>query len=192
MMETLNQKGVSNWLTSIPLKEQGFELSKQEFWDAIRIRYNWPLDRIPSTCACGSSFDLTHALSCKKGGFISLRHNEIRDITSNLLEEVCIDVRTEPLLNELANEDLPRQANISGEARLDISALNFWTAGQRAFFDVRVFNLFTRWYSKTKVESYFMSNEREKKRQYCDRVLQAENGTFTPLVFAANGAMGRE
>ena len=30
-METLNQKGVSNWLTSIPSKEQGFELTKQEF-----------------------------------------------------------------------------------------------------------------------------------------------------------------
>ena len=144
-METLNQKGVSNWLTTIPTKEQGFELTKQEFWDAIRIRYNWPLDRLPSTCACRSQFNLAHALSCKKGGFVSLRHNEIRDITSKLLEEVCIEVRKEPLLNELNNEDLPRQANISREARLDISALGFWTAGQRAFFDVRVFNPFAQY-----------------------------------------------
>ena len=192
MMETLNQKGVSNWLTTIPTKEQGFELTKQEFWDAVRIRYNWPLDRVPSTCACGSTFDLAHALSCKKGGFVSLRHNEIRDITSKLLEEVCIDVRKEPLLQELNNEDLPRQANVSREARLDISALNFWTAGQRAFFDVRVFNPFARRYSNTKIENCLLSNEREKKRQYCERILQVENGTFSPLVFAANGAMGRE
>ncbi|XP_066914550.1 uncharacterized protein [Clytia hemisphaerica] len=191
-METLNQKGVSNWLTSIPLNEQGFELTKQEFWDAIRIRYNWPLDRLPSTCACGSSFDLAHALSCKKGGFVSLRHNEIRDITSKLLREVCVDVRTEPLLNELNNEDLPRHANVSREARLDISALSFWTAGQRAFFDVRVFNPFARRYTNSKIENCLSSNEREKKRQYGERILQAENGTFSPLVFAANGAMGRE
>lgn len=54
MMETLNQKDVSNWLTAIPTNERGFELTKQEFRDAIRIRYNWPLDRMPSTCACGS------------------------------------------------------------------------------------------------------------------------------------------
>ena len=123
---------------------------------------------------------------------MSLRHNEIRDITTELLEQVCIDVRKEPLLNELNNEDLPRQANVSREARLDISALNFWTAGQRAFFDVRVFNPFARRYSNTKIENCLLSNEREKKRQYCERILQAENGTFSPLVFAANGAMGRE
>ncbi|XP_066916388.1 uncharacterized protein [Clytia hemisphaerica] len=101
MKETLNQKGVSNWLTVIPTNERGFELTKQELWDAIRIRYNWPLDRMPSICACGSSFDLAHALSCKKGGFVSLRHNDVRDITSKLLEEVCHEVRTEPILNEL-------------------------------------------------------------------------------------------
>jgi len=192
LMETLNYKGVSNWLTVTPMKDQGFELSKQEFWDAIRIRYNWPIDRMPSTCACGSAFNVAHALSCKKGGFVSLRHNDVRDITVKMLEEVCVDVRKEPMLNELGNEDLPRHANTSREARLDISALNFWTAGQRAFLDVRVFNLFAQRYSKTKVENCFLSNEKEKKRQYGDRVLQAENGTFTPLVFAANGAMGRE
>jgi len=66
LMETLNYKGVSNWLTVTPMKDQGFELSKQEFWDAIRIRYNWPIDRMPSTCACGSAFNVAHALSCKK------------------------------------------------------------------------------------------------------------------------------
>ena len=50
MMETLNQKGVSNWLTNLLIKEYGYELTKQEFWDAIKIRYNKPLDRTPSQC----------------------------------------------------------------------------------------------------------------------------------------------
>ena len=45
-----------------------------------------------------------------------MRHNKIRDITSKLLEEVWVDVRIELLLNELGNEDLPRQANVSREA----------------------------------------------------------------------------
>ena len=74
-METLNQKGVLNWLTNLPIKENGYELTKQEFWYVIEIRCNWSLDRIPSQCICGVSFDVTHALSCKKGGFITLRHN---------------------------------------------------------------------------------------------------------------------
>ena len=38
MMETLNQKGVSHWLTNLPIKERWTELAKREFWDAIKIR----------------------------------------------------------------------------------------------------------------------------------------------------------
>ena len=38
-METLNQKGIWNWLTNLPIKELRYELTKQEFWDAIKIRY---------------------------------------------------------------------------------------------------------------------------------------------------------
>ena len=192
MMETLNQKRVSNWLTNLPIKELGYELTKQECWDAIKIRYNWSVDRIPSQCICGASFGVTHALSCKKGGFIALRHNEVRDITSELLDEVCVDVRKKPILQEVNNEDLPREANKNKEARLDISALNFWTTGQRAFFDVRVFNLFAQRHSKMSVEKCFRANENEKKRTYGNRVLQIEDGSFTPLDFAANGGMGKE
>ena len=36
-METLNQKGVSNWLTNLPVKEHGYEMTKQEFWDSSRL-----------------------------------------------------------------------------------------------------------------------------------------------------------
>ena len=33
--------GVSNWLTVLPITEFGFELSKQPFWDSIRLQYGW-------------------------------------------------------------------------------------------------------------------------------------------------------
>ena len=33
--------GVSNWLTVLPITDFGFELSKQQFWDSIRLRYRW-------------------------------------------------------------------------------------------------------------------------------------------------------
>ena len=119
MMKTLNQKVASNWLTDLPIKELGYELIKQEFWDAIDIRYNWPLDRIPTQCIFWASFDVTHALCCKKDGFITLRHIEVRDVTSELLDEVYLDVRKEPILQEVNNEDLPQEVNKSKEARLD-------------------------------------------------------------------------
>ena len=59
-----------------------------------------------------------------------MRHNKVRNLTSELLDEVCIDVRKEPITQEVKNEDLPREINKSKEARLDISALDFWTTGQ--------------------------------------------------------------
>ena len=124
---------------------------------------------------------------------VTLRHNELRDITATLLREICHDVRTEPPLVEVNGEVLnERTANTRPEARLDISALGFWTPDQRVFFDIRVFNLHAQRYRCLELKRCFERNEKEKKRQYNERVLQIENGTFTPLVFATNGAMSRE
>ena len=100
------ETGASNWLTTLPLQDKGFDLTKREFWDAIRLRYGWPIHRLPSKCACGGNFDVCHALSCKKGGFVTQRHNEIRDITADLLAEVCPDVSIEPHLEALSGESL--------------------------------------------------------------------------------------
>ena len=33
------EKGVSNWLTILPISDFGFQLSKQHFCDVIRLRY---------------------------------------------------------------------------------------------------------------------------------------------------------
>ncbi len=65
-----------------------------------------PLKKRPSKCACGSSLTVEHALSCAKGGFPSIRHNEIRDLTAGLLSEVCNNVCTEPELLPVTGENL--------------------------------------------------------------------------------------
>ena len=36
-LDLISEKGASSWLTSLPLKEYGFILNKQEFHDAIYI-----------------------------------------------------------------------------------------------------------------------------------------------------------
>ncbi len=77
------EKGASSWLTALPLKNHGFTLHKQAFRDSAKL---------PSKCSCGSPFTVEHALSCAKGGFPSIRHNEIRDLTANLLSAVCNNV----------------------------------------------------------------------------------------------------
>ena len=102
--DLIQEPGSSYWLNTIPLEDHNYTLNKQEFWVAIRLRYNWPIPSLPSRCACGMTFDVQHSMSCKKGGFVTHRHNELRDITAKLLSEVCKDVEVEPLLTTLTGE----------------------------------------------------------------------------------------
>ena len=108
------------------LKEYGFDLNKQQFWDGISIRYGWSLSNLPTTCACGSKYDFQHSMSCEKGGLVSIRHNDIRDLTADILREVCNDVKVEAKLIPLTGEQLQYRSAITGdETRLDIRAQSF-------------------------------------------------------------------
>ena len=132
---------------------------------------------------------MEHALTCNRGGFSFLRHNEIRDLSAKLLTEVCPNVGIEPGLQPLSGETLVmRTANRQDEARLDIRAQGFW--GERwhdAFFDVRVFNPHAPSNHHTSPTACYKKHE-EKQRAYDQRVQEIKHGTFTPLVFSATGA----
>jgi hypothetical protein len=80
-------------------------------------------------------------------------------------------VEIEPNLLPLTGEQLHATANGKDEARLDISIGGFWQRGQRAFFDVRVFNPFAPSYRNQKLSTAFSANEREKKRAYAERIV---------------------
>ena len=95
------EPGASAWLSTLPMEEHGFCLSKGAFRDALSLRYGWSITNVSSQCACGSVFSVDHAMSCHKGGFPSLRHNEIRDLTAGLLNEACPNVSVEPSLQTL-------------------------------------------------------------------------------------------
>ena len=183
----------SNWLTALPLEEFNFNLNKMEFWDAIRLRYNWPIPNLPAKCACGESFNTQHAMSCKKGGYVIQRHNELRDVTSKLLSEVCNGVELEPQLIRLSGENLRlASSKKEDEVRLDISARDFWIKGQRTYLDVRVFDPNAKSYQNTKMKQLYSRNENEKKRHYNERIQTVDQGSFSPLVFSVQGGMGTE
>ena len=94
---------------------------------------------MPKICACSSPNSIDHALICKKGGFVSLRHNQIRDLEAHWLSEVCKGVETEPQLIPLIGETFEHKStNTAPEARLDIFARGFWSSLDSTFFDVRV------------------------------------------------------
>ena len=49
MLNNLNQEhGSSNCLKTLPLLEEGHNLTKQLFWDLIRIRYGWTITKLPA------------------------------------------------------------------------------------------------------------------------------------------------
>ena len=54
----------------------------------LSLRYDWPLLNQPSHCNCGHVFSIDHVLSYPMGGFPSIRHNEVRDVTASMLSEV--------------------------------------------------------------------------------------------------------
>lgn len=122
-IDVSSEKGASSWLSALPIAEHGFALHKGTFRDALCLRYGWHPPHLPSHCVCGNHFSVEHALSCPRGGFPSIRHNEIRDITASLMNEVCHAVGTEPCLQPVNGEQLHhRTANREEGARLDIVA----------------------------------------------------------------------
>ena len=66
--DTAQEQRSSSWLTVLPIKRLGFNLSKSDFWDAVRWRYGLPLKRLPSNCGYSKPYNLQRAKSCKKGG----------------------------------------------------------------------------------------------------------------------------
>ena len=193
LLECASETGASSWISTLPVEEHGFCLSKGAFRDAISLCYGWTIQNVSSTCACGTPFSVAHAMSCHKGGLPTLRHNEIRDLAAELLREVCHNDSVEPGLQALDSEHIgPRTANREDEARLDIRANGFWSRGREAFFDVRVFHPNAPTYRNRDLAALYKMHEGIKKREYGERVREVERGVFTPLVLSTTGGMARE
>ena len=81
----MQEKGILNWLAAYPISGQGYDLNKQQFWDCVYLHYDWRLKNILSTCSCGFKMDIQHAIFCEKEWSIMRRHNNLHDLTANLL-----------------------------------------------------------------------------------------------------------
>ena len=109
--------GASIWLSLLPLKSESFNLSEREFYGGLYLRYGWKLKNLPSECVCKAKFSAHRTLSCRIGCFVTLCHNELRDLTADLLSNLCEDVCKEPCLQQSEN---------GVELRVDVSARGFW------------------------------------------------------------------
>ena len=97
-------------------------------------------------------------------------------------------------LNHLCSILLVRLLSLQrqDEACADIHARGFWGQYQGAFFDVRVFHPNAPSYCNLTIPSIYRRHEQEKKREYGDHVCEVEKASFTPIVFATTGGMGKE
>ena len=124
------------------------------------------MECLPILCACGDSFNLQHALSCPKGGLVITRHNELRNLTAEILGEVCKNVVIELLLTLLTGEEFPKSSNKRNQGRADVSARELWISGQTIFCDVWVFNPLTRCHLHYSLPVVHKKNENGEKREY--------------------------
>ena len=82
-LDLATEKGAGAWLTVLPIQSLGYVLNKQEFRDSLCIRYGWKIPKTPQFCACNEKNTIDHALICKKGGYVSMRHDRIRDLEAS-------------------------------------------------------------------------------------------------------------
>ena len=187
-MELNKERGSGSWLTVLPLEEHGFCLNKQEFRDSLRLRYGWSVPNMPHFCGCGQKNNIDHTLICKKGGYVAMRHNNLRDLNAELQREVCRDVVVEPQLLPLDSEEV--QGVQGDRAAPDISSRGLWSNFERTFFDVRVLHPNAPSYQSTDIAKLYSNHEQEKMRKYNARVITVERGSFTPLIYTTFGGWG--
>jgi hypothetical protein len=185
-VKRIGEERTSAWLTVLPLAQHHFDLSEMEFRDALALRYHKPLLRAPAFCdGCSEPFSVRHALKCKKGGLIILRHNEIRDAVGDLASLVWKGVSKEPIVQE-ANDTMGKPALVA-----DLSIRGVWQPQAVALLDVRVIDTDAQSYVARPVREVLMSAESAKKRKYVEASTE-RRASFTPFVSSVDGALGGE
>merc|ERR1712120_40378 len=58
LFHAAREKGASSWLSALPIQRLGYTINKQEFRNAVCLRYRWRITDMPKFCACGQSNSL--------------------------------------------------------------------------------------------------------------------------------------
>ena len=199
------------WLTVFPNRLNGTGLSADEWRDNVRLRYNHsPLD-MPTTCdGCGARMTVDHALSCKTGGLVHIRHDDVADEWRHLCGTALSHCRVgrEPLIHSCVHRRGRNAADASApdsstpttdslhppattEERGDASCHGFWERGRDTIFDMRITDTDARSYRKKEPTKVLEQQEKEKKDKYLRTCLELRKD-FTPMVYSVDGIAGRE
>ena len=126
----------------------------------------------------------------RRDSVVEIRSGSHQSVTSPFTRDVAVYTPPPPML--MGEITIFQSANRCDDARADIRARGFWGRQQNVFFDVRVFHPNAPSYCHTSIPAMYRRHEQAKKREYGDRIREVEMASFTSLIFAATGGMGRE
>ena len=176
----------SGWLTVLPLRQEGYDLTSTQFRDQLAIRYGHEPSHLPSHCdGCGASFTLQHALDCPKGGLIKRGHNDIRDHDAKLADLAWGGVTVEPVL-------VPADDRNSRPAlQADWSARGVWEGNRVALFDNRIVDANAPSYQRSSWDAIARKAAEAKRKKYA-QASEDLRSSFTPLVCSTDAVLHRE
>jgi hypothetical protein len=180
----------------MPNTLNGTELSADEFRDNLRLRFGLTPLSLPDKCdGCDANFNTAHAMSCKTGGLVLLRHNNVAAEWHSLCASTLTPsaVSDEPLI--LTGQD---NTGTHGhgtapppDLRGDVAVHGFWKRGTTTIFDIRITDT-DAWSNRGMDPAKILRrHEKEKRDKYLDLCL-ARRRHFTPLVFSVDGMRGGE
>ena len=209
------------WLSCVPSRLNNTEVSQEEWDDNIRLKYNLKPTNMPELCdGCGCKLTVEHALACKRGGLVHLRHNDVADEFETLagfaFSPSCVS--HEPLIfsemtrsrgNNAGNQTQAAAANVEeaseatrpaededpyvvrSEIRGDKGVHGFWKRGRTCIFDIRITDTECQSTRNQDPEKVLAKHELEKKRKYL-AACHERRRDFTPLVYSVDGMASRE
>jgi hypothetical protein len=167
-------KETGAWLTTMPDRLNGTELSADEFQDSLRLRFGLVPLGLPDRCdGCGQRFTLGHAMSYKKGGLVLLRHNDVAAELHHLCAQALTPsaVSDEPLIHRGRNgngRNNAEGAEEPPELRGDAAVHGFWRRGTTAIFDIRVTDTEAPSNRNQDPHKVLARHEKEKKDKYVE------------------------
>ncbi len=189
-LEWMSETGA--WLLAIPNRFDGTKLLREEFQDNLAICYGLRPRGLPERCdGCNEPFLVEHGLSCKKGGFVGQRHDNVCEELAHLCLMALTPARisSEPeIFYGRGLNAAQRNANevLGDKARGDVGAHSFWKRGRTAIFDVQVCDTDAKSYGNHESKKVLESAARRKKDKYEEACLERCQD-FTPMIYSVDG-----
>jgi len=160
-----------SYLSAVPSTINGSTLGEIEFQDIIRARAAFPLLNLLSHCdGCGENFTITHAHSCKNGGKIIDRHDEIVSelVPLSTMTFIQSTIRAEPQIITGSSITVTSDSNGTVETsnRGDVLVRGLWSNGQDAILDIHVTDTDQASYITRDPEKVLQSHKKERKKKY--------------------------